>query len=67
MDGSTLLALAEATDAIALSPERAEEIAAELTATLATAATLTGSLLFEDEPAAFVAALEALAPAEDAA
>lgn len=66
MDGATILTLAEATDAIALTPERAQEIAAELAATLATAATLTGSLAFEDEPADFVAALEALACTQDA-
>ncbi|WP_420394029.1 hypothetical protein [Acuticoccus sp.] len=62
MDAETLLALARRPGAIALTPERAETLAAEIAATLAIGVEAARHLTFEDEPAGFVATLEALAP-----
>lgn len=61
MDGKTILALAAASGAPALSADRADEIAEELAGMLEAAAPLVDRLTFEDEPANFVATLEALA------
>lgn len=66
MDAETLLALAADPRTIDLTPERAAELAAELTAIIAAARESAALLAFEDEPAAFLATLEALAPAAEA-
>ena len=64
MDTQTLLALAGGPGTIPLTPKRADELSAEINAILDVAHDSCGRLMFEDEPASFVATLEELALTE---